>query len=157
MRKTRLDGDRNLDVIIAGAGPAGLAAAVHAASEGLKTLVIEREAIGGQAGSSSLIRNYLGFPAASAVPSSPSAPTEQAWVFGADSCSMCKVEGLRVGEDHHTVIMRDGTEVDGRTVVLATGIEYRQLGIPKLEALHGAGVFYGASMSEGRVLAGKEV
>ncbi len=155
--KTRLDGDRNFDVIIAGAGPAGLAAAVHAASEGLKTLVVEREAIGGQAGSSSLIRNYLGFPRGLGGAELAQRAYQQAWVFGADFLLMSKVEGLRVGEDHHTVIMRDGTEVNGKTVVLATGIEYRQLGIPKLEALHGAGVFYGASMSEGRVLAGKEI
>jgi thioredoxin reductase (NADPH) len=153
---TRLGRRRDFDLIIAGAGPAGLAAAGYASSEGLMTLVVEREALGGQAGSSSLIRNYMGFPRGISGAELAQRAYQQAWVFGAHFVLMCEVTGLRVGEGRHTVTLRDGSEASARAVVLATGVSYRRLGIPALEELSGAGVFYGASASEGPTLSGKD-
>jgi thioredoxin reductase (NADPH) len=152
----RLGRRRDFDVIIAGAGPAGLAASVSAASEGLRTLAIEREAIGGQAGSSSMIRNYLGFPRGTSGADLAQRAYQQAWVFGAHVLLMCDVADLRVGSDRHTVILDDGTEATARAVILATGVTYRRLGLPTLEELHGAGVFYGASVSEAPALTNKD-
>jgi thioredoxin reductase (NADPH) len=154
--RTRLGRRRDFDVIVAGAGPAGLAATLYSASEGLSVLAVEREAIGGQAGSSSLIRNYLGFPRGTAGAELAQRAYQQAWVFGAHFVIMCEVTGLRVGEDRHTVLLSDGVEATARAVVLATGVSYRRLGIAALEELHGAGVFYGASAAEGRALAGRD-
>jgi thioredoxin reductase (NADPH) len=154
---TRLGQRRDFDVIIAGAGPAGLAAAGYAASEGLQTLVVEREALGGQAGSSSLIRNYLGFPRGIRGAELAQRAYQQAWVFGAHFLVMCEMTGLRIGEDRHTVTLRDGSEASAPAVVLATGVSYRRLGIPGLEELTGAGVFYGASASEAPTFSGKDV
>ena len=151
---TELGRRRDFDVIVAGAGPAGLSAAVYAASEGLQTLVVEGEAIGGQAATSSLIRNYLGFPRGISGAELGQRAYQQAWVFGARFLVMCSVAGLRVGEGRHTVVLSDGTEATTRTVVLATGVSYRRLGIPELEELQGAGVFYGASLSEGPTVTG---
>jgi thioredoxin reductase (NADPH) len=153
---TRLGRRRDFDLIIAGAGPAGLAAAGYAASEGLRTLVVEREALGGQAGSSSLIRNYMGFPRGISGAELAQRAYQQAWVFGAHFLVMCEVTGLRIGEGRHTVTLRDGSEASARAVALATGVSYRRLGIPALEELSGAGVFYGASASEGPTLSGKD-
>ena len=146
----------DFDVIVAGAGPAGLASAVYAASEGLRTLVVEREAVGGQAGSSSLIRNYLGFPRGISGAELAQRAYQQAWVFGAEFVLLCEVAGLRLGEERHTLVMGDGDEVSARAIVLATGVTYRRLGIPALEELQGAGVFYGASVSEAPALAGRD-
>jgi thioredoxin reductase (NADPH) len=148
---------REFDLIVAGAGPAGLAAAVYAASEGLETLVVEGEAIGGQAGTSSLIRNYLGFPRGIGGAELGQRAYQQAWVFGARFLVLCAVTDLHIGADRHTVVLSDGTEATARAVVLATGVSYRRLGIPALEELQGAGVYYGASLSEGPAVLGKDV
>ena len=154
---TSLDGAREYDLAVVGAGPAGIAAAVHAASEGLRTLVVEREAIGGQAGTSSLIRNYPGFPRGISGAELAQRSYQQAWVFGARFLVTCEVTALRPNDGRHTVVLADGAEVEAGAVVLATGVSYRRLGIPELEELRGAGVFYGASGPEGRALAGKDV
>jgi thioredoxin reductase (NADPH) len=154
---TELGHRRHFDVIIAGAGPAGLAAAVYAASEGLQTLVVEGEALGGQAGASSLIRNYLGFPRGISGAELGQRAYQQAWVFGARFLVLCEVTALHVGEDRHTVVLSDGTSATARAVVLATGVSYRRLDIPALEALQGAGVYFGASLSEGPAVLGEDV
>jgi thioredoxin reductase (NADPH) len=154
---TRLEGRPDFDVVVVGAGPAGLAAAVSAASEGLSTFVIEREAIGGQAGSSSLIRNYLGFSRGVSGAELAQRAYQQAWVFGTDLLLMREVQGLRIEGDRHVVEIDDGDEVTARVVVLATGVSYRRLERPGLNRFEGAGVFYGASLSETQTLAGQDV
>src|ERR687897_1842736 len=148
---------RSFDLVIVGAGPAGLAAAVYGASEGLSTLIVEREAIGGQAGTSSLIRNYLGFPWGVGGSELASRPTEQARLFGATFLYMRHATGLRRAGYDLAVSLSSGNEVTARAVVVATGVSYRHLGIPSLEALHGAGVFYGAAVAEAQVMEGQEV
>jgi thioredoxin reductase (NADPH) len=145
------------DVAIVGAGPAGLAAAVYAASEGLTTLVLERAVPGGQAGTSSLIRNYLGFPRGLSGEDLSNRALEQAWLFGSHlvvSQSVTRVEARGSGR---VVQMSDGTEVAARTVVLAMGVSWRRLGLPRLEALIGAGVFYGAAAAEARAMSDRDV
>jgi thioredoxin reductase (NADPH) len=145
------------DVTIVGAGPAGLAAAVYGASEGLRTVVIEREAYGGQAGTSSLIRNYLGFPRGISGADLSIRAYEQAWLFGAEFVHMREVAGLSVRGSDRVITLSDGTEVISRTVVLASGIAYNRLNVPALEAFSGSSVFYGAGLSEARAMAGHEV
>ncbi len=145
------------DVVIVGGGPGGLAAAVYAASEGLRTLVVEREAIGGQAGSSSLIRNYLGFPRGVSGAELAMRAYQQAWVFGAHFVVMHEVGALERDASGLVVALSDGSRARAGAVVLATGVDYRRLGIPALEALVGTGVFYGASVSEAQGLAGEAV
>jgi thioredoxin reductase (NADPH) len=154
---TRLKDKHDFDVIVVGAGPGGLAAAVSASSEGLQTLVVERESIGGQAGSSSLIRNYLGFSRGVSGAELAQRAYQQAWVFGADLLMMREVTGLRTESDRHVVEINGGDEVTARAVVLATGVRYRRLDIPGLERFEGAGAFYGGSLSEAQALAGKDV
>ncbi|MDP1804567.1 MAG: FAD-dependent oxidoreductase [Acidimicrobiales bacterium] len=146
-----------VDVAIVGAGPAGLAAAVAAASEGLSTVLLDREGIGGQAGTSSLIRNYLGFPRGVGGAELASRAFEQAWLFGARPYLVRPAEGVRPGPDGFTVAVSGGPAVTARSVVIATGVSYRRLGIPSLEALVGAGVYYGAAVSEAQALAGRRV
>ena len=153
---TQLGDDPDFDVAVIGAGPAGLAAAVYAASEGLRTLVVEREAIGGQAGSSSLIRNYLGFSRGVTGAELAQRAYQQAWVFGTRFVLMRDVRMLKCGGDRHVIQTSVGTEATARAVILATGVDYRRLGVPGLEELTGAGVFYGAAVSEARGLAGQE-
>jgi thioredoxin reductase (NADPH) len=156
---TELDADTTaeFDLIIVGAGPAGLAAAVYASSEGLRTLVVERESIGGQAGSSSLIRNYLGFPRGVAGAELAQRAYQQAWVFGTRFLLTREVTELTGEAGWHVLRTLDGTEVRSRAVVLATGVSYRRMDVPELEAFEGAGVYYGASVSEARALSGAEV
>ncbi|MGH3368406.1 MAG: NAD(P)/FAD-dependent oxidoreductase, partial [Nocardioidaceae bacterium] len=139
---------------VVGAGPGGLAAAVYASSEGLRTLVVERESIGGQAGSSSLIRNYLGFSRGVSGAELAQRGYQQAWVFGAHFVLMREVTRLKEQGDDFVAEIADVGEVTARTVVLATGVSYRRLGVPELEALGGSGVYYGASVSEAHGLTG---
>jgi thioredoxin reductase (NADPH) len=154
---TLLGEERDFDVIVVGAGPAGLSAAVYASSEGLKTLVVEGEAIGGQAGSTSLIRNYLGFPRGVSGAELAQRAYQQAWVFGTRFLLMRRVTGMRQEGGRHVLTMSDGSEAAARAVIIATGVSYRRLGIESLEALVGTGVFYGASVTEAQGLVGEEV
>jgi len=154
---TSLEGREDFDVVVVGAGPAGLAAAVYASSEGLDTLVVEQESIGGQAGSSSLIRNYLGFARGISGSDLAQRAYQQAWVFGTRFIHTRGVTGLRRENGRHVVTMSDGCEARAPAVVLATGISYRRIDIPELDSLVGTGVFYGASVSEARAHAGQEV
>jgi thioredoxin reductase (NADPH) len=150
-------GSGRYDVTVIGAGPAGLAAAVYGASEGLSTVVVEPEAIGGQAGTSSLIRNYLGFPSGVSGGDLAVRAYTQAWSFGAEYVYGNPATSLRPEGPELVVTVADGTEVRSRAVVVASGMAYRRLGIPALDALTGAGVFYGAAASEAKAVQGSEV
>lgn len=151
---TELEGERDFDIVVVGAGPAGLSAAVYGTSEGFRTLVVEREAIGGQASSSSRIRNYLGFPRGVSGADLAQRAYQQAWVFGTEFVLMCDAAELRLDGPRPALRLSDGSEVTASTVVLATGVSYRRLDVPSLDALTGAGVYYGAATSEGPALAG---
>ena len=140
-----------------GAGPAGLAAAVYGASEGLSTVVLEPEAIGGQAGTSSHIRNYLGFPTGVSGGDLALRAYTQAWNFGTEYVYGHPATALRVEGAERVVTVAGGDEVRSRAVVIATGVSYRRLGIPSLDALTGAGVFYGAAASEAKAMKDREV
>jgi thioredoxin reductase (NADPH) len=156
--RTRLEQDSGpFDVVVVGAGPAGLAAAVYASSEGLRALVVERESIGGQAGSSARIRNYLGFQRGIAGGELATRAYQQAWVFGTNFLLMREVAGLQTRAGGHVVAISDGSEIEARSVVLATGVAYRRLGVPALEEFAGRGVFYGYSSSDAHQLAGGKV
>jgi thioredoxin reductase (NADPH) len=154
---TELEGGRQFDVVIVGAGPAGLAAAVYASSEGLRALVVERESIGGQAGSSARIRNYLGFARGVSGAELAQRAYQQAWVFGTTFLLMRDVTGLRTDGVDHVLAISDGSEVRSRSVILAMGVAYRRLDIPALERLTGVGVFYGSSPSEAQRFTGGQV
>ncbi len=154
---TELNGERDFDVIVIGAGPAGLSAGVYASSEGLRALVIEGEAIGGQAGSSSLIRNYLGFSRGVSGAELAQRAYQQAWVFRTRFLLMRQATGLRPAGDSFAVTVGGTGEVRARTVVLATGGSYVRTGIPSLEELTGSGVFYGASPAEAQGVTGEDV
>ena len=149
--------ERDYDLVVVGAGPAGLAAGVYGSSEGLRTLVVEAEAIGGQAGTSSLIRNYLGFARGVSGSDLTSRAYQQAWVFGTEFLLVREAVGLTPVGDRWSVELADGTSALAPHVVLATGVSYRRLGVPELEALTGAGVFYGASTGEAPALRGERV
>ena len=150
-------GEGEVDLLIVGAGPAGLSAGVYGASEGLRTLIVDTHGIGGQARSSSLIRNYLGFPRGVSGGVLARQAYEQAWVFGARFAFMQHVTGLRADADRLVATLSEGATVSARAVVLATGVAYRRLGIPALEALAGAGVFYGGSGSDVHRMSGQDV
>ena len=145
------------DVTVIGAGPAGLAASVYAASEGLETLVVERHVSGGQAGASSRIRNVPGFTWGISGQDLTYRACEQAWLFGAKMIFAQEVASLRAAAGGVVIGLGDGNEVTTRSVVLATGVSWRRLGIPTLESLIGAGVFYGAAGTEARAMRGKHV
>ncbi|SFE51099.1 FAD-dependent oxidoreductase [Blastococcus tunisiensis] len=145
------------DLVVVGCGPAGLSAAVYGASEGLRTVVIDSGSIGGQATSSSSIRNYLGFPRGVTGADLARRAYQQAWVFGARFAFMQQVTTLRREDDGIVLGLHTGGLVVAGAVVLATGASYRRLGVPELEALHGAGVFYGAAASEASMVTGEEV
>ena len=151
---TLRDEDRDFDVLVVGAGPAGLAASVYASSEGLRVLVVERESLGGQAGSSSLIRNYLGFSRGLSGAELAQRGYQQAWVFGAHFLLTRELTAIRPRGGGFEADISEIGRVSASTVVLATGVSYRRLGIPEIEALTGAGVYYGASVSEAQALAG---
>ena len=142
------------NVVVVGAGP-GLAAAVYGASEGLRTALLEREAFGGQAGTSSLIRNYLGFPGGVSGAELAGRAYEQAWMFGTQFVYGNPATSLATDGDLRIVGLQDGSAVTSRAVVIATGVSYRRLAVPGLESLAGAGVFYGAATTEAQALAGK--
>jgi thioredoxin reductase (NADPH) len=148
---------RDFDLVIIGAGPAGLAAAVYGSSEGLRTVVVERETFGGQAGTSSLIRNYLGFSRGVSGSELAWQAYQQAWLFGASFRLARHTIALHYGPEQLVVSLSDGTEVAGRAAIVATGASYRRLGVPSLEALQGAGVFYGAAVSQAQGMKGQEV
>lgn len=136
------------DVAIVGGGPAGLAAAVYGASEGLKTLMVEREAPGGQAGLSSNIENYLGFPAGLKGADLAMRAVIQARRFGVEIVSPQQADAIRVDGAYRYVKLSDGTEVSCHTLVLATGVQWRTLDVPGIERFQGAGVYYGATPTE---------
>ncbi len=144
------------DVAIVGAGPAGLSAAVYASSEGLRTLHLECDALGGQAGTTSRIRNYLGFPRGVSGRRLALSASQQSAFFGAVFVYGEATRLERRGDDW-TLVLHDGGEAVARTVVIATGASYRRLGVPALEGLVGRGVFYGAAVTEAQALAGEEV
>lgn len=146
---------RVCDLAIIGGGPAGLAAAVYAASEGLQTMVVEREVIGGQAGTSSLIRNYLGFPRGISGTELAQRAYQQAWLFGAKYALAREVTSLRREGPQHIIGLSDGKEIAARAVVIATGAAYRKLGIASLERFDQAGVFYTAG-GDMRVMRGHD-
>ena len=149
--------DRLYDLAIVGAGPAGLSAAVYAASEGLDTVVVERETPGGQAGTSSLVRNYLGFPRGISGGQLMRQAYRQAWLFQAQFVFGRDAAGLRAEGPLRVVALNNGEEIKSRAVLLAVGITYRTLGIPKVDALAGAGVYHSTAVSEAQAMVGKEV
>ncbi|MGY1831170.1 FAD-dependent oxidoreductase [Geodermatophilus sp. SYSU D01180] len=145
------------DLIVLGAGPAGLAAAVYGASEGLRTLLVEERAIGGQAGTSSMIRNYLGFPAGISGGELAHRAWQQATLLGAEFVFTHQVTTLTTDGGRHVLGFHDGGRVAARTVVLAAGVRYRRLDLPDLDRLTGAGVFYGAAGVMAPAVTGAEV
>jgi thioredoxin reductase (NADPH) len=146
----------SFDLVVIGAGPAGLAAAVYGASEGLDTMVVEGEALGGQAGTSSLIRNYLGFPRGISGRNLAHRAAQQATLFGA-GIVYAPAAALHPDGSDLVVTLGNGSTAVGRSVVIATGAAYQRLAAPGVEALVGAGVFYGAAVTEAPAMAGSEV
>ncbi len=138
------------DVVIIGAGPAGLAAAVYGASEGLRTLIVERQTPGGQAGSSSRIENYLGFPTGLSGAELAHRAWSQATRLGAEFMAPQEVTNLCIQDGYKVLTLSDGKEIKARAVVLTTGVSYRTLDAPGLARLSGAGVYYGAARTEAR-------
>jgi thioredoxin reductase (NADPH) len=145
------------DLIIVGGGPAGLAAAVYGASEGLRTLLIEREAPGGQAGMSSRIENYLGFPVGLSGADLARRAVTQATRFGAEILNPQEATAIRVQDAYRFVRLADGSELSCHALLIATGVSYRTLDVPGVQELAGAGVYYGAAITEALVCRDKEV
>jgi thioredoxin reductase (NADPH) len=145
------------DVAVVGAGPAGLAAAVGASSEGLSTVMVEGEAVGGQAGTSSMIRNYPGFAQGISGATLAQEMRRQAWSFGTTFLYMRQVKSLSREDGRYRLALSDGSVLAARTVIIATGAAYRRLGIPALEDLQGRGVYYGAAASEAPAMRGRNV
>ncbi len=148
---------QSCDLAIVGAGPAGLTAAVYAASEGLETVLLEQEVSGGQAGTSPLIRNYPGFPHGVEGGLLMERTCEQAWLMGAKIVFAQQVVTLEQGGGRYIVGLADGSRLCARTVLLATGMRWRRLGVPRLEALIGSGVYYGAAAGETRAMQDQDV
>jgi thioredoxin reductase (NADPH) len=148
---------RAYDVVIVGAGPAGLAAAVYGASEGLRTLLIEREAPGGQAGTSSNIENYLGFPAGLSGADLARRAVAQARRFGAEILAPMEAVRLESRDGYHIVTLGNGSSVTTQALLVSTGVQYRLLDVPGAERLLGAGLYYGAAMTEALVMQDQEV
>ena len=155
---TDIELDAVVDVAVVGAGPAGLAAAVYASSEGLSTVVLESEAVGGQAGTSSMIRNYLGFPRGISGMRLAQRARNQAIRFGTRFFTGWSVTALEPGADGEPFVLRtDGGDVRARAVVVSAGVTYRKLGVPSVEAFVGLGVFYGSAMTAAREMEGYDV
>lgn len=145
------------DLIIVGAGPAGLAAAVYGASEGLRTVVIEKEVTGGQAGTSARIENYLGFPNGISGADLARRATTQAKRLGAEILTAQEVTGVRIEDPYRFVALDDGSELSCHALLIATGVRIRELDVPGIEPLVGASVYYGAATSEAIHYQGKKV
>ena len=145
------------DLIVIGGGPAGLGAAVYGASEGLRTVLLERTATGGQAGQSSRIENYLGFPDGVSGAQLTTRARLQAAKFGAEVLTTREVTGLEINGPARTVRFSDGSGLDAHSVILSTGVEYRQLKAPGLEPLTGCGVYYGSALTEASACSGSDV
>jgi thioredoxin reductase (NADPH) len=145
------------DLIIVGGGPAGLGAAVYGASEGLRTVLVERLATGGQAGQSSRIENYLGFPDGVSGAQLTDRARRQATKFGAEVLTTREVTGLEVNGSARTVRFADGSVIDAQAVILATGVSYRRLHAPGLDELTGRGVYYGSALTEATACQGQDV
>ena len=145
------------DLIIVGGGPAGLAAAVYGASEGLRTLMIEKEAPGGQAGTSSRIENYLGFPVGLSGGDLARRAVTQARRFGVEILTPQQVQGVQVQDQYRIIQLKDGSEISCHALILALGVAWRRLNMPGIERLTGAGVYYGAAQTEARSCEGEEV
>jgi thioredoxin reductase (NADPH) len=145
------------DLIVIGGGPAGLGAAVYGASEGLRTVLVERTATGGQAGQSSRIENYLGFPDGVSGAQLTDRARRQAARFGAEVLTTREVTGLSVCGSARRVTFADGTSIDAHTVILATGVSYRRLKAPGLESLTGRGIYYGSALTEASACLGQDV
>lgn len=157
-RPDDIDVDTVVDVVIVGAGPAGLATSVYASSEGLSTVAIESEAIGGQAGTSSMIRNYLGFPRGISGTKLAQRARSQALRFGTRFFTGWPVTGLKTGRDGDPhVVCTEGGDVRARAVVIACGVDYRQLDIPSVAEFVGRGVNYGAAMTAAREMEDTDV
>ena len=148
---------RVADVMIVGAGPAGLGAAVYAASEGLSAVLVDSTAIGGQAGTSARIENYLGFPAGISGAELAERAALQAKRFGAGSAVPVTAAGLSMDNGHHAIELADGERLRGHTVVVATGASYRRLAVERLEDFEGAGVCYAATEVEAQACEGEPV
>ncbi len=145
------------DLVVVGGGPAGLGAAVYGASEGLRTVLVEQLATGGQAGQSSRIENYLGFPDGVSGAQLTDRARRQAVKFGAEVLTARQVTGLESRGSARTVVFSDGTALSAHAIILATGVSYRTLQAPGLEDLNGRGVYYGAATTEGPSCSGAEV
>jgi thioredoxin reductase (NADPH) len=145
------------DLVIVGAGPAGLAAAVYGSSEGLKTLLVEREGPGGQAGTTSRIENYLGFPSGLSGADLARRALTQAKRLGTEILSSQEASGIRREDPYRTVTLADGNELSCQAAIVATGVTYRKLAVPGAEELAGAGVYYGAATTEAILYRGAEV
>lgn len=145
------------DLLIVGGGPAGLAAAVYGASEGLRTVMVERDAPGGQAGMSSRIENYLGFPSGLSGADLARRAVTQARRFGVEILTPQEVTRLRVEAGSKFVALGDGTEIGAKALIIATGVSYRRLDVPGIDRLQGAGVYYGAAMTQAASCRGEDV
>ena len=152
-----ISADDVCDVAVVGAGPAGLAVAVYASSEGMRTVVVESGPVGGQAATSSMIRNYPGFPQGVSGSTLTSQTFQQAWSFGATFLLLREATSLSGHNGHYRLGLSDGNVLSARAVVIATGAAYTELGVPELEDLHGRGVFYGAAVSEAPAMRGRKV
>jgi thioredoxin reductase (NADPH) len=145
------------DLVVVGSGPAGLAAAVYGASEGLKTVSLDAVSTGGQAGASSRIENYVGFPNGISGEELASRAAIQAQRLGASLNAPCEVAGLRAEDGFQVIVLTDGSEIPSRTVIIATGARYQRLAVDDLERFEGAGVYYAATDLEARICSGQPV
>jgi thioredoxin reductase (NADPH) len=152
-----LEQREEVDLLVVGGGPAGLGAAVYGASEGLDTLVIESTVLGGQAGASRRIENYLGFPAGISGTELTGRAISQARKFGARTATPYRARALEPGADRHLVRLEEGNEIAARAVLLSTGAEYRRLPVEDLDLYEGISVFYAAGPPEGQLCAGQRV